>query len=63
MKAMRACTFAEDSPERDLALFDVDGVRVMMKIDYFDLMLEWGSEDPADGADRHVQHRAVRSLP
>lgn len=48
--AMRTCTFGNDSPERDIAWFDVDGHRVMMKIDYYDLTLEWGSEDPANPA-------------
>ena len=48
MKAMRNCEFSADSPERDMAWFEVEGVRVMMKIDYFDATFEWGSEDPSD---------------
>ena len=48
MLAMRNCTFAKDSPERDLAFFEVGDQRVMMKIDYYDTTLEWGSDDPAD---------------
>ena len=50
MRAMKDCAFAEDSPERDLAFFEVGEQRVMMKIDYFDTTLEWGSEDPADAS-------------
>ena len=50
MKAMRNCAFSEDSPERDLSFFEVDGHRIMMKIDYYDPSLEWGSEDPADAS-------------
>ncbi|GGD82369.1 hypothetical protein [Croceicoccus mobilis] len=34
--AMRNCTFSADSPERDMAWFEVDGHRVMMKIDLYD---------------------------
>ncbi|MAL26807.1 MAG: hypothetical protein CL820_13140 [Croceicoccus sp.] len=51
MKAMRECDFGEDSPERDMAWFEVDGIRMMMKIDYFDTDFEWGSEDPANAAE------------
>ena len=51
MKAMRECDFGEDSPERDMAWFEVDGIRMMMKIDYFDADFEWGSEDPANAAE------------
>lgn len=51
MKAMRNCTFSDDSPERDMAWFEVDGVRVMMKIDYYDAAFEYGSEDPANAAE------------
>lgn len=51
MKAMRSCTFAADSPERDMAWFEVRGVRVMMKIDYYDADFEWGSEDPTNAAE------------
>ncbi|WP_239806003.1 DUF3768 domain-containing protein [Croceicoccus hydrothermalis] len=50
MKAMRRCTFSKDSPERDLSIFEVDGHRIMMKIDYYDPTLEWGSEDPTDAS-------------
>ena len=34
--------------EHDCAMLDVDGERVMFKIDYYDLDLEYGSPDPAD---------------
>lgn len=50
LKALRNCTFSPDSPERDFARFEVDGLNVLMKIDYFDLELEYGSEDPADAS-------------
>jgi hypothetical protein len=50
MKALRSCTFSPDSPERDFARFEVDGVTVLMKIDYFDPALEYGSENPADAS-------------
>lgn len=50
MRAMRQCEFTADSPERDMAWFEVGDVKVMMKIDYFDPSYEWGSDDPADGS-------------
>ncbi len=34
--AMRRCTFRADSPERDFASFEVDGIKVLMKIDLYD---------------------------
>ncbi|MDT0576390.1 DUF3768 domain-containing protein [Croceicoccus sp. F390] len=51
MKAMRECTFSKDSPERDMAWFEVDDVKVMMKIDYYDADFEYGSQDPANAAE------------
>ena len=48
VKAMRTCTFSEDSPERDLGIMEVRGTVVWVKIDYFDPNLEFGSENPAD---------------
>lgn len=51
IKAMRSCTFADDSPERDMAWFEVRGVRVMMKIEYYDVDFEWGSDDPTNEAE------------
>lgn len=50
MKAMRECAFGSGSPERDMAWFEVDGVKAMMKIDYYDRSFEWGSEDPTDAS-------------
>lgn len=34
--------------EHDCFLFDFDGDRYAVKIDYYDLKLEFGSEDPSD---------------
>ncbi|SRR5258707_11563200 len=34
--------------EHDCFLFDLEGERFMVKIDYYDRKLEYGSEDPAD---------------
>lgn len=50
MAAMRKCRFAEDSPERDLGVFELDGRTVWVKVDAYDLDLEYGSEDPADAS-------------
>lgn len=50
MKAMRNCEFTDNSPERDMAWFDVEGIAVMMKIDYYDLTFDYGSEDPSDAS-------------
>ncbi|MGE4404394.1 DUF3768 domain-containing protein [Pseudomonas sp.] len=50
MRAARNCTFGPDSPERDFASFEIDGVPVFMKIDYYDLELQFGSDDPADAS-------------
>ena len=50
MRAFRSCAFSDDSPERDMAWITLDDVRLMIKIDYFDESLEWGSPDPADAA-------------
>ena len=36
MAALRHCTFAPDSPERDFASMDVDGIKVLMKVDLYD---------------------------
>ena len=37
-----------DGRERDFGSFDFRGQRICFKIDYYDLALEFGSEDPAD---------------
>jgi hypothetical protein len=34
--------------EHDFGSFDLDGVTLFWKIDYYDLLLEYGSPDPAD---------------
>ena len=39
MAALRHCTFAPDSPERDFASMDVDGIKVLMKVDLYDPVL------------------------
>lgn len=39
-----------DGPERDFGAFDLRGLRVLFKIDYYDMALEFGSEDPADAS-------------
>ena len=36
MAALRHCTFAPDSPERDFASMDVDGIKVLMKVDLYE---------------------------
>lgn len=50
MQAVRRCTFAPDSPERDMAWFEIDGHRAMLKIDYYDESMEWASPDPTDAS-------------
>jgi hypothetical protein len=50
MRAFRACKFSQDSPEHDMAWITLGDVRLMMKIDYYDETMEWGSPDPADAA-------------
>jgi hypothetical protein len=45
-----ACFPPADDPhgERDFGAFAVDGIRLWFKIDYYDLELRYGAEDPAD---------------
>lgn len=50
LAAFRACSFAEDSPERDFASIEFRGHKVWLKIDAYDRNLEFGSEDPADAS-------------
>ena len=50
MQAVRQCTFTPDSPERDMAWFEIDGHRAMFKIDYYDESMEWASPDPSDAS-------------
>lgn len=39
-----------DGPERDFGAFELRDQRILFKIDYYDMALEFGSEDPADAA-------------
>jgi hypothetical protein len=52
MDAVRAfCDFTPDNDpygEHDFGSFDLDGLTLFWKIDYYDLLLEYGSPDPAD---------------
>lgn len=49
MAAVRRYVFRpEDGAERNRGELLVAGEIVRFKIDYYDLSLEWGSEDPAD---------------
>ena len=44
-------TFTEDNDphgEHDFGSFDLDGIKLFWKIDYYDRKLEYGSPDPAD---------------
>jgi hypothetical protein len=44
-----------DAAERDRGNFEFEGTMVYFKIDYYDVALEYGSEDPADASiTRHV---------
>ena len=40
--------FTADNDPYNFGLFEVDGVRCMFKIDYYDRRLEYGSPNPAD---------------
>ncbi|PKP96807.1 MAG: hypothetical protein CVT74_15955 [Alphaproteobacteria bacterium HGW-Alphaproteobacteria-13] len=48
LKAFRHCEFAADSPEHDFASILHRERKVWMKIDYYDLACDYGSEDPAN---------------
>lgn len=51
IKAMRRHRFDEDPyGERDFGSLNFRGERVFFKIDYYDLDLTYGSEDPADAS-------------
>ena len=36
--------------EHDLGMLEIDGERIMFKIDCYDLTMQYGSEDPANSA-------------
>ncbi|MGE0289964.1 MAG: DUF3768 domain-containing protein [Bradyrhizobium sp.] len=42
------CNANDPHNEHDFGVFDVDGHRVIFKVDYYDLSLERHSPDPAD---------------
>ena len=51
MREIRLHDFAEDAHgERDFGKITFRGRDIYFKIDYFDLSLEYGSEDPADAS-------------
>lgn len=51
MAAVRRYSFQPgDGPERDFGAFDLQGQRILFKIDCYDLDFEFGSEDPADAS-------------
>ena len=51
IKTMRRHRFEEDAyGERDFGAFTFRGEKVFFKVDYYDLNLEYGSEDPADAS-------------
>ncbi len=51
MKAVRQATFEDDAHgERDFGKVSYRDHPVWFKIDYYDMNLEYGSEDPADGS-------------
>lgn len=51
MRAIRLHDFANDAHgERDFGKFSFRGHDLLFKIDYFDLTLEYGSEDPSDAS-------------
>lgn len=51
IKTMRRHRIEDDTyGERDFGAFTFRGQKVFFKIDYYDLNLEYGSEDPADAS-------------
>lgn len=48
--ALRAHIFDSEDRERNRGEFELRGHTVYFAIDYYDLALEYGSEDPADTA-------------
>lgn len=50
-RAMRGHKFENDAHgERDFGAFEFRGEKLFFKIDYYDLELTYGSEDPADAS-------------
>ena len=51
-RAIQHHRFTADDPygERDFGAFEFQGARLFFKIDYYDLALEYGSENPADAS-------------
>jgi len=51
IKTMRRHRFEEDTyGERDFGAFTFRGEKIFFKVEYYDLNLEYGSEDPADAS-------------
>lgn len=50
LSALRKCTFAAGSPERNFARFEINGTPALMRIDYYAEDMVHGSEDPADAS-------------
>ncbi|TCP30366.1 DUF3768 domain-containing protein [Sphingomonas sp. BK235] len=50
LAALRAHTFDSGDLERHRGEFELRGHTIYFAIDYYDLALEYGSEDPADAA-------------
>lgn len=51
LKAVRDHRFApDDRSDRDFGSLELDGETIFFKIDYYDVALEFGSEDPADAS-------------
>ncbi|KHL24194.1 hypothetical protein PK98_14420 [Croceibacterium mercuriale] len=50
MRALRECTFTPSSPERDMAWFEIDGHKLMLKIDCYDESMDFASPDPANAS-------------
>ena len=51
LKAVRKHAFANDAyGERDFGVLELRDTQIMFKIDYYDVDLQYGSEDPADAS-------------
>jgi len=51
MRAMRHCSFTDESPERDFAVMTFRDRKVWLKIDYYDATMTYGSDDPSDASE------------